>query len=145
MIILTEITLLKQKDKGEKMNNFEMINFIVKNAMFSINENLKNQNEYEAKIQAKFLRPKNNESKFRGNVTIDFEFGDNNTDIDLKLKVVATFKLKNEEVEIKNDLFEKECLPIALKKLRKTIANVTTAYGLPPLDLPIDETININD
>lgn len=38
---------------------------------------------------------------------------------------------------------QRECIPVALTMLRKTVKKVTEAYGMPALDLPPFEGENI--
>ena len=56
----------------------------------------------------------------------------------MTLETVTTFEIVKDEKkeEIKEEDVRRICLPIALTELRKTVRNVTEAYGMPALDLP---------
>ena len=60
------------------------------------------------------------------------------------MKTISVFEAEESlGIDIIEDMVRTECLPIALTQLRKTVRNVSEAYGRGPIDLPpFDEENN---
>ena len=54
----------------------------------------------------------------------------------LYLETISVFEPVDTVTEVDKGVVEKQCIPVALGELRKTVKMVTESFGMPPLDLP---------
>ena len=71
-------------------------------------------------------------------INLIFHMGTEDERIFLRLATTSVFEADEIEAEkeLGQDMVERECLPVALGELRKTVMQVTKAYGLSEVNLP---------
>lgn len=83
-----------------------------------------------------FIIPRNIKKNDYVVVQLDFQIGDENAYLFLKLQTTTTFLIESVDEAINEETVKKECLPVALERLRETVREVTRAYGIQPIELP---------
>lgn len=128
-----------------------MINFVLKKhkvekAFFAENKEYERKNNVEIGVEGSVLVPKEIKDNNYAMIQLKFHVGKPDERLYLALDTVSTFEINeyDTKTKINEDIVRKKCIPIALTELRKTVKNVTEAYGLPALELPPfeDEIVN---
>ena len=120
------------------MISFKLKQHSVQAASFIQNREKEKKKDMEVGVEGGILVPKDSEKGKYLAVQLKFHFGNKEEYLYLTLETVTTFEIVKDEKkeEIKEEDVRRICLPIALTELRKTVRNVTEAYGMPALDLP---------
>lgn len=125
------------------MDNFEFKKNKVIQASFKEDASKAKKKNINIKVNGQIAIPENKDEPII--IVLDCELGNTQNYMYLTLKTICYFEIKNDINDITEELVNKECLPIALAKLRKTISKVTLAYGMSELKLPPFPDENIND
>lgn len=124
------------------MNTFKLIQHSVKSASFVENREKEKKKNVEIHVEGSVLIPKDLQKTNRLNVQLKLNLGDLDERLHLTLETVSIFEVERDRNndEIREEDVRSNCLPIALSELRKTVQNVTKAYGIPVVDLsPFEE------
>lgn len=117
------------------MSKFVLKQHIVGEASFCENSEKEKKNNIAVGIEGGILIPKDEGKK--AIVKLSISLGQEDERIYLLLKTITVFEIYTDsEVQFQEDEVRKECLPIALAQLRKTVTKVMEAYGRPGIDLP---------
>ena len=128
------------------MSNFVLKKHIVGEASFVENSEKEKKRNIEVGVEGGVLIPKESDEGRKAVVRLNFHFGKENERICLQLKTITVFEVTgNLNVPVSEQDVQKECLPIALAQLRKTVKNVMEAYGRPGIDLPPFEEESIEE
>ncbi len=95
-------------------------------------------NNVEVGVEGGILIPKDSVNGKHLAVRLKFHFGKPEERLYLELETLSIFVIERdgEFFEVREEDVEAECLPVALTELRKTVKEVSQAYGIPVLDLP---------
>lgn len=118
------------------MSDYLLRKHSVKTASFIENTEKEKKNNFEVGVAGNILIPK--DKRKHGNITIQLKFhlGNEKERLHLTMETVSVFEMENKNRAVSEEDVQKDCLPLALANLRKTVKMVTEAYGLPGLDLP---------
>mgnify|MGYP001623034704 CR=1 FL=1 len=126
------------------MGGFMLKKHRVRESNFSENLEVKKKNNIEVSVEGGILIPKAlSDSNKNIVVQLKFQIGGKDERLYLQLETLSSFEPENSMSEITEEIARKECLPVALAQLRKTVKKVTEAYGMPSLDLPPFEEENL--
>lgn len=125
------------------MGNFKLKRHRVKKANFFENTEIDKKNNIEVGVEGGILIPKDSEKNENVVIQLKFHFGKEDERLFLGLETLSIFEPEDIKKDITEEMVHKNCLPIALSQLRKTVKEVTEAYGMPPLDLPPFEEENL--
>lgn len=130
--------------RGDFMSGFILKRHSVKEAYFNENSEYEKKNNIEVNVEGGILIPKDFSESRKVVVKLDFQFGKEDERIVFALETVSAFEADESlGTDITEEMVRSECLPIALTQLRKTVKNVSEAYGRGPIDLPpFDEENN---
>lgn len=127
------------------MNSFKLTQHNVKSASFFENMEKETKKDIAITVEGGVLIPKNlKETKYLI-VQLKVELGKTDEYLFLSLETISKFEIESNYVDnkISEEDVQRECFPIALSELRKTVRNVTAAYGIPVIDLPpFEDEIN---
>ena len=119
------------------MNGFSFKRQSVEEAHFVEHSEIEKKKNIEVGVEGGILIPKDFSKDRTVAVKLNFHFGQEGDRIVFTLKTTTVFDV---DESLGNDIadskVESECLPIALAQLRKTVKNVSEAYGRGPIDLP---------
>jgi len=118
------------------MSEFILKEHRVKKALFKEHHDKQKSNNLEVGLEGNTLIPKDTEKNRKVIVQLKLALGGEEAHLFLELETISVFEAEDMSVDINEDSVEKNCLPIAFASLRKSVKNVTEAYGLPPLELP---------
>ncbi|MBQ8803203.1 MAG: hypothetical protein IJZ53_06205 [Tyzzerella sp.] len=126
------------------MNGFSFKRQSVEEAHFVEHSEIEKKKNIEVGVEGGILIPKDFSKDRTVAVKLNFHFGQEGDRIVFTLKTTTVFDV---DESLGNDIadskVESECLPITLAQLRKTVKNVSEAYGRGPIDLPpFDEENN---
>ncbi len=123
------------------MSDFKLVKHTVKESSFIENTEKEKKNNMEVGVEGSILVPKNYEKKSHITVKLQFHLGREDERLYFTLVTLTVFEA--ESIDISESDVQRECIPVALTMLRKTVKKVTEAYGMPALDLPPFEGENI--
>lgn len=125
------------------MSEFILKKHNVKKAIFSENNELEKKNGIDVTVGGGISIPKDFTESRNIIVQLDFKFGNEDERLFMALQTVTIFELNGElEEKLDDEFVRNSCLPMALAQLRKTVKNVSEAYGRGPIDLPPFEEEN---
>lgn len=118
------------------MNDFKLIQHHVKAASFFENREKEKKENIDVSVEGGILISKNmSETKYLI-VQLKFDLGKSDERLYLTLETESKFEVEKNSDEISEEEVKRNCFPIALSELRKTVKKVTEAYGMTVLDLP---------
>lgn len=118
------------------MNDFKLIQHHVKAASFLENREKEKKENIDVSVEGGILISKNmSETKYLI-VQLKFDLGKSDERLYLTLETESKFEVEKNSDEISEGEVKRNCFPIALSELRKTVKKVTEAYGMTVLDLP---------
>ena len=127
------------------MAGFDLKRHSVEEAYFNVNVEVAKKNTIEVGVEGGIRIPKDFSESRKVVVQLSFHFGQEDERIIFTLKTVSVFEAEESlGTEITEDVVKRECLPIALAQLRRTVKNVSEAYGRGPIDLPPFDEENID-
>lgn len=118
------------------MGDFKLKKHKVQEARFCENIEIEKNNDIEVGVQGSILIPKNFELNKNIIVQLKFRFGKEEERLFLYLETISVFEPVDTVTKVDKGVVEKQCIPVALGELRKTVKMVTESFGMPPLDLP---------
>ena len=118
------------------MGDFKLKKHKVQETRFCENIEIEKNNDIEVGVQGSILIPKNFELNKNIIVQLKFRFGKEEERLFLYLETISVFEPVDTVTEVDKGVVEKQCIPVALGELRKTVKMVTESFGMPPLDLP---------
>lgn len=138
------MAIYRMPNGGGYMGKFILKDHIVGEASFIENGEKEKKNSIEINVGGGVLIPIDEPKK--AVVKLTFHLGKEEERVHLLLKTVSVFEVVEEErTSITEEEVKRECLPIALAQLRKTVKKVLEAYGRSGIDLPPFEEENIFD
>ena len=118
------------------MNDFKLLQHHVKAASFFENREKEKKENIDVSVEGGILISKNmSETKYLI-VQLKFDLGKSDERLYLTLETESKFEVEKNSDEISEEEVKRNCFPIALSELRKTVKKVTEAYGMTVLDLP---------
>ncbi len=118
------------------MSDYKLMKHSVKTASFAESFERVKKNNLEIEASGNISIPKNEDKNNHIMIKLKFRMGKEDERLYLTLETLSVFGIENDKIEINEDSVRKECLPMALANLRKTVKMVTEAYGMPALELP---------
>jgi len=118
------------------MSSFRLKKHSVKEASFVENTEKEKKKNMEVGLEGGILIPKDYDKNRHVAIKLKFHLGKEEERLYLTLETLSTFEEEDRRVDASEEVVQRDCLPIALANLRKTLREVTKAYGLPALDLP---------
>lgn len=109
------------------MQNFEFAKHMVVEASFKDN-GLKKEGESGFTIDGQVLMPRDGQGII---IERTVTLGKPDENLYLSLKMMTFFSYIGKEKSFDVNAAREECLPIADEKMKETVKNVTTAYGMP--------------
>lgn len=126
------------------MAGFDLKRHSVEEAYFNVNGEIEKKSNIEVGVEGGIRIPKDFSESRKVVVQLHFHLGQKDERISFTLKTISVFEAEESlGIDITEDMVRTECLPIALTQLRKTVKNVSEAYGRGSIDLPpFDEENN---
>ena len=117
------------------MSSFKLRRHSVVKAFFSENA-LIEKKSLELDVEGNILFPKSLMESKQVVVKLKLHLGKEEERLTFLLETVSIFDIEDcQEMEITEAVIQEKCLPVALANMRKTVKEVSVAYGLPAIDL----------
>ena len=118
------------------MELFKLKKHSVKEAVFLQNYEMEKCNPIDVTVKGNVSIQKKDECEVAF-VKLICNIGKREERLYLKLETLSVFELNGEQDDVaKEELVKNSCVPIALVEIKKTIKNLSIAYGIQEIDLP---------